>query len=399
MHRFIACAILISTSLAAFSKEVKDTLYTRQGDKIILSYGLATEGERISVNIFGTSRVIPSEKLLEECKGDLTKLKIVIFDQVGNYGNVKWNGITPSAFMVPSGLSHDKSDEGYYILGESAPIVFVKSGNGAQIVKFPVYIVLYEKKRTYRIINSSSQTLNISIGGVAPRGQQVTRPGSEIEKIAVRSDEELEADNDDVTKALSSIGLIRQLLESETELPFSQTLTLEIQSLRALKDRINDDAVIEKINTLFIDLNQKEKDLKEAQRQASLSAQAQQQALQAQQLQEEEKRQKAAEEEARMREEKQQKRTFLMIIGGVLLAVVGFIGNAVFKHIRDVNNQKSIMQMQESLTRQAQNEAGRRSREIVRNKAHQMANKGKSKLRESIKGSSKPKTNSNIKSI
>ena len=185
----------------------------------------------------------------------------------------------------------------------------------------------------------------------------------------------------------------------ESELPFSQTLTMEVQNLRSLKDRIKDDEVIEKINELFLDFNQKEKELKEAERQASLSAQAQQQALLAQQKQEEEERQKAAEEQARIQEEKQQKRTFWMIAGAVVLGIIGFICNAVFKHFRDMNNQKSIMQMQESIVKQAEHEATRRSREIVRNNAHQMANKGKGKLRESIQKPSKPKTNSKIKSI
>ena len=55
--------------------------------------------------------------------------------------------------------------------------------------------------------------------------------------------------------------------------------------------------------------------------------------------------------------------------------------------------------MQESIVKQAEHEATRRSREIVRNNAHQMANKGKGKLRESIQKPSKPKTNSKIKSI
>ena len=399
MRCLLTCAILIFVILPSFSKEVKDTLYTRQGDKIIMSYAVATDGNRVTINVPVAPRIIPSEMLRKECKGDLSRLKAVVFDQVGNHGGVKWNGITPSAFMVPSGMSYDKSDEGYYIFGESSPMVFTKNDKRAKTVKFPVYIALYEKKRTYRLICGSSQPLNILTGSSESGGPRVSRPVSELEKIAVRSDEEIEADNDDVTKALGSIRMIRQLLETETELPFSQTLTMEVQSLRALKDKINDDEVTEKINTLFIDFNQKEKELKEAQKQASLSAQAQQQALLAQQMQEEEERQRAAEEKARIQEEKQQERTLWMIVGGALLAVIGFIGNAVFKHFRDVRNQESIMQMQESLTKQATHEASRRSREIVRNKAHQMANKGKNKLRESVKGSSKPKTNSKIKSI
>lgn len=88
-----------------------------------------------------------------------------------------------------------------------------------------------------------------------------------------------------------------------------------------------------------------------------------------------------------------------MIIGGVILAILGFIGNAVFKHFRDIRNQKSIMQMQESLARQAEHEAGRRSREIIRNKAHQVANKGRSKLRQSLRDTGKNNKDNNIKSI
>lgn len=399
MRCLITCAILIFISSVSFSKEIKDTVYTRQGDKIILSYVVATEGNRVSISVPNAPRIIPSESLRKECKGDLTRLKTVIFDRVGNTGNVKWKGITPSAFMVPSGVTYDKSADGYYIFGESAPLAFTKSENVKKDIRFPVYIALYEKKQTYKILIESSRPLNVTMNPAAAADRKKSRAEVGIERIAVTTSEELEADNDDVAKALSSIKMIRMLLEMESELPFSQTLTMEVQNLRILKDRIKDDEVIEKINELFLDFNQKEKELKEAERQASLSAQAQQQALLAQQKQEEEERQKAAEEQARIQEEKQQKRTFWMIAGAVVLGIIGFICNAVFKHFRDMNNQKSIMQMQESIVKQAEHEATRRSREIVRNNAHQMANKGKGKLRESIQKPSKPKTNSKIKSI
>ena len=88
-----------------------------------------------------------------------------------------------------------------------------------------------------------------------------------------------------------------------------------------------------------------------------------------------------------------------MIIGGAILAIFGFIGNAVFKHFRDINNQKSILQMQQSLAQQAEHEAGRRSREIIRNRAHQLANRGRGKLNETINSTVNPRKNTKRRSI
>lgn len=381
------------------AKLVRDTVFTRQNDKIILTYDISVNGDDISLKIDNRPRIIPSDNLRKACKGDLSFLKVVIFDRVGDFGKVKWNGISPTAFTVPSGLSYDKSSEGFYILGESSPISFVKKSSDERDIKFPLYVAVYEKKQTYRLVGSTVHPLKVAVGKASNGNNRTVRTGTETERIAIQTSEELEADNEDVAKALSSMQMIRQLLASETEVPFSQTLQMEIYNLRSLKDRVKDADVIERINEVLLSCNDKERDLKESQKEASFAAQAQEQALIAQQKAEEEVRQKEAEEKARIQEEKQQKRTLWMIIGGVILTVLAFIGNAIFKHFRDVRNQKSIMEMQESLAKQAEHEAGRRSREIVRNKAHQVANKGKSKMRQSLQDTGKIKKNTKIKSI
>lgn len=381
------------------AKLVRDTVYTRQNDQIILTYDVSVNGNDISLKIDNKPRIIPSDNLRKACKGDLSRLKLVLFDRVGDFGNVKWNGMSPTAFTVPSGVSYSKSSEGFYILGESAPISFVKKIADKRDINFPLYVAVYEKKQTYKLVGSTSHPLKVSIEKASNGNSRNVRTGTETEQISIQPSEELEADNEEVTKALSSMQMIRQLLASETELPFSLTLQMEINNLRSLKDRVKDADVIERINEVLLSCNDKERELKESQREASLAAQAQEQALIAQQKAEEENRQKEAGEKARIQEEKQQKRTLWMIIGGVILAILAFISNAIFKHFRDVRNQKSIMEMQESLAKQAEHEASRRSREIVRNKAHQVANKGKSKMRESLQNSGKTKKNTKIKSI
>ena len=383
----------------ASAKVVKDTIYTRQNDQIILTYDVAVNGDNVSIKVDTKPRIIPSDNLRKVCKGDLGLLKVVLFDRIGDFGKVKWNGMSPTAFMVPSGLSYDKSNDGFYILGESAPLSFTKRVADKMEISFPLYIAVYEKKQTYKLVDASDKFLKISVGKSSSSASRTVRPGTETERIAIQSLEDLEADNEETARALSSMQMIRLLLASENELPFSQTLQMEIYNLRSLKDRVKDAEVRERINDVLLQCNDKERELKDAQKEASLAAQAQEQALIAQQKAEEEARQKEADEKARIQEEKQHKRTLWMIIGGVMLAILAFIGNAVFKHFRDLRNQKSIMEMQESLAKQAEHEASRRSKEIVRNKAHQMANKGKSKMRQTLQDTGKPKKNTKIKSI
>ncbi len=215
--------------------------------------------------------------------------------------------------------------------------------------------------------------------------------------VEITSTQELEADNSDITGILGSISLVERLLATETELPFSQALQMEIHSLNTMKSRVSDREMVERINEVLLKYDSKEKELKAAGAAAASMSQAEEKALREQEKQEEEQRRKEAEEASRQQEEKQQKRTVWMIVAGAVVAVLGFVGNGVFRHFRDKNQQKSIMEMQQSLTRQAEHEARRRSGEIVRNKAHQMANKMREKMRGS--GAKTKGKDSKIKSI
>lgn len=393
MRRLLTVLVLQSIATAGIiAREITDTVYTLRNDRIILTYKVETDGDRISVSIPSAPRIIPSEALRRSCKGNLSKLKAVVFSRVGEYENVKWKGMTPTAFTVPSGLRYDRSSsDGYYILGECAPISFTRKSTGREEIRFPVYVAVYEKKQTYRIEGSGTQPLTVKVGETATKNGGQGTAGAP-ERITVRSSVETEGDNADAILALGSIRMVMELLATETGLPFSQTLTMEISNLRSIKDRVRDEEVIAKINETLMAFNAKERELKEAEREAALSEQTRQQALLAQQKQEEEDRRQAEEEKARIQEEKQQKRTVWMVAGGILLAVLAFIGNAVFKHFRDLRNQKNIMEMQNSLAKQAEHEAGRRSREIVRNRIHKIANDGKGRVRKAVENNNKPKT-------
>lgn len=399
--RWLTAALVSFSVIEAFAGEMRDTVWTDQNDKIILTYNVASDNSLLAID-FSRPRIIPSTALKNACKGEIDKLKIVVFDRIGDYIKTKWCGLSPEAFMVPSGLSYDMISDGYYILGESQPIEFRRQRDNSVTIKFPMYIAVYDKKQTYRIVSACKSPLSVcaSIPGTSHIVQNDgNKYGRQTERIAITSKEVLDADNDDIIRALSSIELVRMLLEQEREYPLSTNMQLEMSNLRSLRNQIKEPDIIDKINNTLILCTDRERELKDAQDQAALAAKLQEQALIQQQKQDAETQQKEAEERARIHEEKQQKRTIGMIIGAVVLAILGFIGNAIFKHFRDIQNQKNLMQMQESLARQAEHEAGRRSREIIRNKAHQVTNKGRNKLRTTMEGGAKQIKNTKRRSI
>lgn len=370
----IISALLSVLPSVLCAKEFTDTLHTEGGDAVIIRYSIEYDGNDILVSASGTPRIIPSDKLRKACRGDLDKLDVVIFGRVGDFGDVRWNGLNPATFMVPANLDYRKNDEGFHILGESQPIVFTKrDGNGAQ-VDFPVFIALPERKQSYRIMARTSAPLKVRMAGEADKGRRADAATYGDVRARSHADPKPAENEADMSNAMGSIEMIRRLLAEADGLPFSQTLQMEIYNLGALKNRITDRAVIDEINAVMFEYTRKEAELKERQNAAALAAKAEEQALLARQKSEEEARQKEAEEEARLQAEQQQKRTFGMIAGGAVLAVLCFIGNAVIKHLGNVRNQRNIMEMQQSLTRQAESEARRRSQAAIQDAVRKRRN-------------------------
>ena len=198
MRTFLIYLLAFLYPCIASAKMVRDTVYTRQNDRIILVYDVAVNGNDVSLRIVNKPRIIPGDNLRKACKGDLSLLKVVLFDRVGDFGRVKWNGMSPSAFTVPSGLSYDRSAEGFYILGESSPMSFVKKSPDNKEIRLPLYVAVYQKKQTYRLVGSSSQPLRVTIGKAkAAKAQRVTKRtvqiGTETERVPVYSTEEVES--------------------------------------------------------------------------------------------------------------------------------------------------------------------------------------------------------------
>ncbi len=390
----MVCGLLSLVSMDLGAKEICDTLTAPNYGRIIIRYKLDANDSQVALTVSDPPRIIPSEALRQACKGDVSRLKLVVFDRVGDYGATKWAGDIPRAFMVPAGLRYTESQEGFYILGQSQAVAFSRSTPDEIQLDLPLFVALYEKKQTYKIVDGGRIPWHISVPKVAEK-RNGGEPATDPERIAVQTRIELDSDNADVVNALNSISLIRQLLAGETEAPLSQVLNMELANLRLLKGRITDPEVLDKIGEVIVECSEKERQLLDEQKIAQQAEAAKREEDLQRQKQEEEARRSADEEKERMKEEERQKRTIWMVVGGALLAVICMVGNGIFKHFHDLNSQKSIMEMQMTLTKQAESEAKRRSREIVRNKTHQAVNKCRSEVKQRMQGSGAKRGESN----
>lgn len=396
----ILSALISVTQVCLHAEDFRTTIPTGQDDKIILRYSVTLDNGKIVLGISDNPVIIPSDDLEKACRGRTDRLKIVIFDRIGNFNGVRWGGMTPSAFMIPAALDYSQTEDGFYILEQTISIEFKRENGNAASIDFPVFIALEEKKNSYRIIRSGTEKLRIDIPeySPAPTGSNIpeqisVRPASGTENSAS------EENDSDIINALGSIDIVRQILEDTDRLPFPQTLQLEIYNLRSIKGRIADKEITDQINRVLLEYTEKEEELQRRQDEMALAAETERQELILQQAEEAKARQAEAEEKLRQQEEKQQKRTLRMVIGGGALAVLCFIGNAIFKHFGNIRNQRSIMEMQQALTRQAEHEARRRGREVIRNKAHNIANRGKEEIRKKVKDSGKSNRTQSRKSI
>ena len=84
-------------------------------------------------------------------------------------------------------------------------------------------------------------------------------------------------------------------------------------------------------------------------------------------------------------EDSKKRRTIWTVIGGILLAILMFVGNQIFVHFRNLRSQKGIEEMQAKIVRQAENQAKRRARSMVRSKISQAENKIIRKSQDTVK--------------
>ena len=390
--RFVGFLLLgcLLNPLHAVGRIKKDTIYTTDGDRIILTYDVANTANQATIKFIGQQKKLG--RINSKYK-DLSKVAVLFFDRTGNYsGDVSFVNMVPEAFMTPSEAQFKKSTDGYYLIQAEPKLSFAVKGDAK--IQIPIYLAYKTKKGKYELF-SKSRDLIIPLGGKVGTNRQMA--STQTVQQTITSTAEIETDNTVAVKVLESINLTKELLAQAKELPFSDNLLDEINYLRQKRREITDDALVSEISEVMEQYDSKKRMLEEksteeqkAQQQAEeLKAQQEAQAIKAQNDSIANAQQIAA--------EKEKKRNLWMIIGGIVLAILAFIGNQVFQGIRNKKNQMRMMDMQQNIADKAEAEAKRQARNAIRTQRNRIEAGAKQKVSDAVRSKSTIKINGKSK--
>ena len=374
----VICWLLLCPA-AARAKVARDTVFTAAGDRVILTYELTNSGNRTTVRFVGQQKKLGKANARKY--KDLSKVAVMFFDRTGNYGDdVTISNMVPEAFMLPPGVRCEKSNDGFYLVQAEPELRFTVKSRAK--ISIPVYLAYKPKKGRY-VLFAKSDGLDIALGA-RERGEAGTVKAQTVSQTIV-STAELEAADVEEIKVLESLSLARRLIAEATELPFSDNLLDEVSYLRQKRREMTNDAILAEISDVLDRYEAKKESLEEEaaaeqmamQRAENIRAQREAQSIKAQNDSIAAAQQLAAEKEKR--------RNFWMVIGGIILAVLAFVGNQVIQGVRNRNNQKRMMSIQQDMVERAEAEAKRFARNSVMNKAGRMENAARRKASEAIR--------------
>ena len=370
------CSLFYSLGITAIEKV--DTLYSTKNDRLIVTYDVAYNNGRVTIRFADVKKKLGTANSDKYKK--LNEVAVAFFDRTGNYDDLKFSGITVNAFMVPSGVNYSRSSDGYFLLNDSPVINFDVNSGDVSDLSIPIYLAHYEGKRKYEIF---IQCGNLVIP--LKENQRSSTSATVTTQVTVTSTEEIESGLSEEDEAQIRINRISDLLQEQRKLPLAEELTHEISMLRELRYKITDRNLSSKIAETLANYDIKkqeleakaEQDARKAQEEAAQEAKLEKELAQA--------RQDSINAIAEQKAEKQQQRNLWMIIGGVALAILGFVGNQVMQHFRNLKSQKNIMEMQQSMAKKAESEAKRRAEALMKNQTRQVANEVKQKAKETVK--------------
>ncbi len=383
----ICCGILflIGCFIVGSAKEYKDTIRSTDDDRIIITYDLKYSNDEIKIDFISAKKKLSlrNERRYEE----LENVEVVFFDRTGVYRDTKFTNLTPEAFMVPYGLKYKASDLGYFCFHQEPSISFKVTERGDKVLSIPIYLAYYEGKGKYKLF-SCCKKFNISIKN--SNIKKIAQPkGNDSEMEMVSTEIELDADNELAIQVMSSVNSIKDYLPNQTELPFGTVLQGEINTLLDLQKKVSDEELIGVIKKTLKECELKEQELKAASAAAAQQAQDDAKKEMERQQKEQQAREDSIAAVQQQQAEAEKKRNIWMIIGGIILAILGFIGNQVLQHFRNIRSQRSMMEMQQDIVTRAENEAKRHAQNYTRNKTNQMVNSTRRKANDMVRNKTK----------
>ena len=390
---FVLLVTMFLNCLSVYAKTVKDTLVTTDGDRIILTYELSRSDDHY------TLRFNNQQKKLGRINGDkyadLSKVAVMFFDRTGGFSNnVSITNMVPEAFMVPSNVNYERSSDGFFVVQDYPTLNF--TAKGSSNITIPIYLAYHPKKGKYTLFSKcKGMKIHLSASSSTTRQQGP----SQITQQTVTSTTEIEADNTAALKVMESIKLAKELLYEANKLPFSESLQDEIRFIRIQKREITNTGLLSQISDVLQMSEDKKTALEKKASAAQIVAQQESEAKAKREAEEIQARNDSIMAAQQEQTEKDKERNIWMIIGGVILAILAFIGNQVFQSFRNNRNQKNMMNIQQSIANQAEAEAKRRARNAIRSTTNRTVNQTKSEVREAVRKKTTIKVNGKSKNL
>lgn len=365
--------LFFSTDLCA--REVTDTLMSTKNDRVIVTYDIAQSDGQFTIRFISANKSL-GRTYKDKYRNKLDELDIAFFDRIGKYSErTEFSGINTEAFMVPSNTGYKSSADGFFLVKDNPSLTFALQSTEATELKIPLFLVHYEKKHRYKVLSRCDDL-------IVPLKRKATKATNRIETRqvtqTVTSQEEVDTELTEAEEAAILIERIEKLLDLQDGPEFSSDLQQAISRLNGL--RVKDRGLSSQIDAVLSVCNQKEKELKGI-AQEKADQKAQEEALLAK---EEADREKArqdsilAEQQRKVEEDKKQNRW--LMIGGTILALLGFTGNKVFQYFQNEKKEKRFSEMQENAIKRAESEAKRRARDLARSQGRQMGGAAKRKI-------------------
>lgn len=403
MNSFKASLVvfLLLSSLCTTAKEVTDTLYSAQNDRIIVTYSLTQKGNKVDLE-FRSVRKLLGDQHRRKYKKEADRVHTLFFDWIGVRKDMEFSGeITPSAISLPANASYKSSSDGYFVAEQRPSLSFELEATTARTLTIPLYLAHYEGKRHYKILCScGSLEVHLAASTSSTNNPTTTKRQNQQSNVElIESEEEFDELDDQALKLINSINA--ELPKQDT-LPMASTLERKVENLVDLQSKIKNDNIVKKIDETLEAYNDRKKEL-EKKIDAIKKQQDDDMAFNNCNTKEqyelymkqhpngshvEEAKAKIDESEAKAKEEEKskKKRNIWMIIGGILLAILLFVGNQVMQSFRNIRTQRSMMQMQQDAAKRAQNMARSKAKSEIRKQTNkvtsQIKKKGQTALRD-----------------
>lgn len=379
MNRFGWIFIFLSCITVCRAKEYKDTLWTTDHDRIIITYDLRYNSEGVDIRFLGAKKKLG--RINGERYKKLENIEVIFFDRTGVYEDMTFTNMTPEAFMVPSDFKYTKSDLGYFSLQDRPSLSFKIVGNEKKMISIPLYLAYYQGKGERKLF-SVCKKFGITLTGNHFSNRNASR--NDVSEL-VTSTYELESDNEKAIEVSTQVNSIMVLLEAQSKLPFTDGLLYEITCLRNLQKEVKDKQLLSKIKECLISC-----ELKKMELERKASSEAEKAQIEAETLARLERERALARQDSisvvqQKKAEAEKKRNVWMIVGGGIFAVLCLVGNQVFQHFRNIRNQRSMMEMQQNIARQAENEAKRQARNFARRKTDEVVRNAQKSTQEMMR--------------